>query len=62
MRLRGLSPKTVESYLGRLKLFLKYFNNRPIEEMNEIEIREYGYLRFNPANACTIPRVVRKEI
>ena len=25
VRLRGLSPKTVESYLGRLKLFLKYF-------------------------------------
>jgi len=41
VRLRGLSPKTVESYLGRLKLFLKYFNDRPIEEMNEIEIREY---------------------
>ncbi len=41
VRLRGLSPKTVESYLGRLKLFLKYYNNRPIEEMGEIEIREY---------------------
>lgn len=41
VRLRGLSPKTVESYLGRIKLFLKYFNDRPIEEMNEIEIREY---------------------
>ena len=41
VRLRGLSPKTVVSYLGRLKLFLKYFNDRPIEEMNEIEIREY---------------------
>ena len=41
VRLRGLSPKTVESYLGRLKLFLKYYNNRPIEEMCEIEIREY---------------------
>ena len=41
VRLRGLSPKTVDSYLGRLKLFLKYFNNRPIEEMGEIEIREY---------------------
>lgn len=41
VRLRGLSPKTVESYLGRLKLFLKYFNDRPIEEMGEMEIREY---------------------
>lgn len=41
VRLRGLSPKTVESYLGRLKLFLKYFNDQPIEEMNEIQIREY---------------------
>ena len=28
VRLRGLSPKTVESYLGRLKLFLKYFNEQ----------------------------------
>lgn len=41
VRLRGLSPKTVESYLGRLRLFLKYYNNRPVEEMSEIEIREY---------------------
>lgn len=41
VRLRGLSPKTVESYLGRLKLFIKYFNDQPIEEMGEIEIREY---------------------
>ena len=37
VRLRGLSPKTVVSYLGRLKLFLKYFNDQPIEEMNEIQ-------------------------
>ncbi|BAL00718.1 putative site-specific recombinase [Oscillibacter valericigenes Sjm18-20] len=37
----GLSPGTVEWYLGRLKLFLKYFNDRLIEEMGEIEIREY---------------------
>ena len=41
VRLRGLSPKTVESYLGRLKLFLKHFNDHPIEEMGELEIREY---------------------
>ena len=41
VRLRGLSPKTVESYLGRLRLFLKYFHDQPIEEMGEIEIREY---------------------
>ncbi len=41
VRLRGLSPKTVESYLGRLRLFIKYYNNRPIEEMSEMEIREY---------------------
>lgn len=41
VQLRGLSPKTVESYLGRLKLFLKYHNDRPLEEMGEIGIREY---------------------
>lgn len=32
---------TVESYLGRLKLFLKYFNDRPIKKVDETEMREY---------------------
>ncbi len=55
VRLRGLSPKTVESYLGRLKLFLKYFNNQPIEEMGEIEIREYLlYLLDSGKSAGTV--------
>lgn len=37
-----LEPEhSVESYLGRLKLFLRYFNDQPLEKMNEIEICEY---------------------
>ena len=52
VQLRGLSPKTVESYLGRLKLFLKYFNDRPIEEMGEIEIREYLLYLLNSGHSA----------
>lgn len=41
VRLRGLSPHTVEEYLGKLTQFLRYFNDRPIEEMGEAEIRQF---------------------
>lgn len=30
---RGLSPNTAEGYLGELTVFLRYFDNRPIETM-----------------------------
>lgn len=39
--LRGLSPHTVEEYLGKLTVFLRFFENRPIEMMGEKEIREF---------------------
>ena len=39
--LRGLSPKTEESYLCALHLFLRYYENQPIETMGEPEIREF---------------------
>lgn len=41
VRLRGLSPYTVEEYLGKLTLFLRYHDDRPIEEMGETEIRTF---------------------
>ncbi|SDM86372.1 tyrosine-type recombinase/integrase [Acetanaerobacterium elongatum] len=41
VKLRGLSPRTVEQYLGKLTMFLRYFDNRPIETMGEVEIREF---------------------
>lgn len=41
VRLRGLSPYTVEEYLGKLTLFLRYYDGRPIEEMDETEIRAF---------------------
>jgi integrase/recombinase XerD len=39
--LRGLSPQTEKSYLYALRLFLRYYENRPIETMGEPEIREF---------------------
>ncbi len=41
VKLRGLSPHTVEEYLGKLTMFLRYFDDRPIETMGEIEIRTF---------------------
>ena len=41
IKLRGLSPHTVEEYLGKLTAFLRYFDNRPIDSMGEEEIREF---------------------
>ena len=41
VKLRGMSPHTVEQYLGKLTMFLRYFDNRPIETMGEVEIREF---------------------
>jgi integrase/recombinase XerD len=39
--LRGMSPHTVEEYLGALRIFLRYYENRPIETMGEPEIRDF---------------------
>lgn len=41
IKLRGLSPNTVEGYLGELTVFLRFFDNRPINSMGEEEIREF---------------------
>lgn len=41
IKLRGLSPHTVEEYLGKLTVFLRYFDNRPIDTMGEEEIRQF---------------------
>lgn len=45
----GLSPKTVKNVHGVL--------HKALQQAVMI-----GYLRFNPADACTLPRVERKEI
>jgi integrase/recombinase XerD len=37
--LRGMSHYTVEEYLGAMRIFLRYYENRPIETMGEPEIR-----------------------
>lgn len=45
----GLSPKTVKNIHGVL--------HKALQQAVAI-----GYLRFNPADACTLPRSVRKEL
>lgn len=46
---RGLAPKTVKSIHGVLRQALQ-------------KAVSLGYLRFNPADACTLPRITRKQI
>jgi integrase/recombinase XerD len=41
VKLRGFSPHTVDEYLGKLTIFLRFFDNRPIETMGEEEIRQF---------------------
>ena len=45
----GLSPKTIKNIHGVLHKALQ-------------QAVAVGYLRFNPSEACTLPRIVRKEI
>lgn len=45
----GLSPKTVKNVHGVL--------HKALQQAVKI-----GYLRFNPADACELPRIVRKEL
>ena len=35
------SPRTIETYTIMLRLFLKYFNDRDVNSLNDEEIREY---------------------
>lgn len=46
---KGLTPKTIKNIHGVLHKALS-------------QAVMIGYLRFNPADACTLPRIVRKDI
>jgi len=39
--LRGMSPHTVEEYMGTLRIFLRYYEDCSIENMGEPEIRNF---------------------
>jgi site-specific recombinase XerD len=41
VKLRALSPNTEEEYLLTLQAFLRYFQNRSLETMGELEIRQF---------------------
>ena len=41
IRLRGLSKTTEHEYLGRLEFFINHYQNRPLSEMSEVEIRAF---------------------
>jgi site-specific recombinase XerD len=43
--LRGLSLHTADEYMRALRLFLRYYENRPIETMGEAEIRDFLLIR-----------------
>lgn len=51
IKLRGLSPHTVEEYLGKLTVFLNFFDNRPIETMGEEEIRQFLLYQLDSGKA-----------
>ena len=49
--LRGLSPNTVKEYILALRIFLRYYENRAIEAMGEVEIRDFLLYQINLGKA-----------
>ncbi len=47
IKLRGLSKNTEKEYLSKLGVFLRYNENRPLEEMNEADIRSFLLYQIN---------------
>jgi site-specific recombinase XerD len=41
IKLRGLSQATEVQYLNRLKIFIRHYQNRPLQDMTEQDIREF---------------------
>lgn len=41
IKLRGLSSSTESEYLDKLRLFIRYYQNEPIEDMDEQQIRKF---------------------
>ena len=40
-KLRGLSLNTELEYMGKLRVFIRHHENRPLEEMSELDIRSF---------------------
>ncbi|MDF2610068.1 MAG: Phage integrase, N-terminal SAM-like domain [Lachnospiraceae bacterium] len=40
-RLRGYSPKIMRGYLIRTQVFMRFFEGRAIEDLNEHDIRNF---------------------
>ena len=41
IKLRGLSKHTETEYLDKLRVFIRYYQDRPLSEMSEVEIRAF---------------------
>jgi integrase/recombinase XerD len=41
LKLRGLSPRTSQCYLGVIEKYIRYHNKRPAEQMGSLEARSY---------------------
>lgn len=50
IRLRGYSPKTKKGYLIRTQVFMRHFEGRAIEDLNEHDIRNFLKYLFEEKN------------
>lgn len=46
-RLRALSPWTEKEYLDKLHILIRHYENRPLEELTEVEIRSFLFYLLN---------------
>lgn len=53
VKLRGLSSNTEEEYLSKLRVFIRYFENRSLEEMDEKDIRKFLLYQINEKHAAS---------
>ena len=52
VRLRGLSKLTEVEYLGKLQVFMRYYENQPLSEMSEVEIRGFLLQQIEKGSAA----------
>lgn len=53
IKLRGLSKATEEEYLGKLRVFIRHYQDRPLEEMSETQIRAFLLYLIEEKKAAT---------
>ena len=64
IQLRGLSESTYDSYMSHIEIFLKHCSSRPIEELNEMDVRKFlGHLivekKLSPSTVNSYSAAIR---